>query len=66
MVIAEFFSGKTEMAYRTYPSDINRRCIYFNHEAITLADKLAKAEGLNRSQIVSRAVIEYANRQNQA
>lgn len=55
------------MAYQPYPSDKYRRCIYFNPKAIKLADGMAKAEGVSRSQIVSRAMEFYAtNYQRQA
>jgi metal-responsive CopG/Arc/MetJ family transcriptional regulator len=54
------------MSYRKWPSDVLRRSIYFDATAIAAADRLAKAEGVNRSQLVSRAVIEYANQQKQA
>ena len=41
-----------------------RQCIYFRPEAYEKANLLAASEGLNRSQLVNRAIEFYADRNN--
>lgn len=41
-----------------------RRGIYFHPEAFKKADQLAAAEGLSRSQLVNKAINQYADRNN--